>query len=90
MDENNQKQVEEVIALLETNLSAGNFDIVDLWLKNADLTELNSAAIIGALTMTYWGKDKLVNRQEFLNKAEPLLKERLGEERAEKLLLRRR
>lgn len=85
-----QKQVEEVLFWLEERLRHGEFNIVDLWLDNADPNCLNSTAILAALTITFWGKDKLTKRDGFLALAEPLLKERLGEERANKLLLHRR
>jgi hypothetical protein len=86
----NQHQVEEVLGWLEERLRYGEFHIVDLWLDNADPNCLNSTAIIAALSITFHGKDKLTKRDGFLALAEPLLKERLGEERANKLLLHRR
>jgi len=85
-----QLQVEQVIALLEERLRNGDFAFVDSWLNYADLDALSEASIIGALSITYWGKDKLSTRDAFLKRAEVVLKERLGEERAEKLLKRRR
>ncbi len=53
-----QKQVEEVLFWLEERLREGNFAIADLWLDNADPNCLNSTAILAALTITFWGKDK--------------------------------
>jgi hypothetical protein len=85
-----QAQVEGVIALLEEHLSDGDFAFVDLWFDHADLDALSPTSIIGALSISYWGKDKLTRREAFLQRAEIVLKEKLGEERAEKLLFRRR
>lgn len=85
-----QKQVEDVIMLLEKHLRDGDFGFVDSWLDRADLETLSSAAILGALTITFWGKEELSRRDDFLKRAEVVLKKNLGEERAEKLLVRRR
>jgi len=85
-----QKQVEGVIALLEEHLSDGDFQFVDNWFNYADLDALAPVSILGALTISYWGKDKLTRRESFLQRAEIVLKEKLGEERAEKLLKNRR
>lgn len=85
-----QKQVERVIALLEEHCRNGDFAFVDGWFDHADLDELSPTSIIGALTITYWGKQELSRRDAFLKRAEIVLKEKLGEERAEKLLARRR
>jgi hypothetical protein len=85
-----QKQLEGVIALLEEHLSDGDFQFVDNWFNYADLDALAPVSIIGALSISYWGKDKLNHREAFLKRAEIVLKEKLGEERAEKLLKNRR
>jgi len=87
---NDQKQLEETIGLLEKHLRDGDFTFVDEWLSNTDLTALSDASIVGALTITYWGKGKLAKRDEFLQRAEDQLIIHLGKERAEKLLERRR
>jgi hypothetical protein len=85
-----QAQLEDVIVLLEGHLSDGNFIFVDNWFDCADLDALSPTSIIGALSISYWGKDKLIRREFFLQRAEVVLKEKLGEERAEKLLFGRR
>jgi len=85
-----QKQVEGVIALLEEHCSDGDFAFVDNWFDHADLDALSPTSIIGALTITYWGKQELTRRDAFLQRAEIVLKDKLGEERAERLLCRRR
>ena len=87
---NDQAQLEGVIALLERHCSAGEFNLVDDWFDHADLDALSPTSIIGALSITYWGKKELTRRDAFLQRAEIVLKEKLGEERAEKLLFRRR
>lgn len=85
-----QKVVESVIGYLEQKLSEGKFSEVDLILKEADVTRLTPAALIAALSITFWGKGKLLERDDFLARVEPEVKKRLGEERGEKLLTRRR
>lgn len=85
-----QLQVENVIALLEEHLRNDDFTFVDNWMTYADLDTLSEASILGALTITFWGKDKLTTRDKFLKRAEYVLKARLGDERAEKLLKNRR
>lgn len=85
-----QKQVEEVIAFLEEHCSDGDFAFVDRWFDHADLEVLSPTSIVGALSITYWGKNELTRRDAFLQRAEIVLKEKLGSERAEKLLFRRR
>lgn len=85
-----QKQLEDVMMLLEEHLSDGDFTFVDNWLSYADLDALSDVSIIGALSITYWGKENLSRRDGFLKRAEVVLKKRLGEERAERLLKNRR
>jgi len=85
-----QLEVEKIIDYLEENLRNSNFEAVDTWLNTSIVSELTDAGIIAALTISYWGKEKLTQREDFLSRAEPILKERLGEERAEKLLRFRR
>lgn len=85
-----QARLEKVIELLEEHLSDGDFAFVDKWFDYADLDLLSDSSIIGALSITFWGKDKLTRRDAFLQRAEIILKKRLGEERAEKLLKNRR
>jgi len=87
---NDQAQLEGVIALLEEHLSNGDFQFVDNWFDHADLDALSPTSIVGALSISYWGKKELTRREAFLQRAEIVLKEKLGEERAEKLLFRRR
>ena len=85
-----QKQLENVIELLEEHLSDGDFTFVDSWFDYADLDVLSDVSIVGALSITYWGKENLSRRDAFLKRAEVVLKARLGEERAERLLKNRR
>lgn len=82
--------VYETISWLEGHLREGSFFIVDFWLENADLNQLSDTAIIGALSMTFHGKQELTKREGFLARAELHLKRNLGEERAENLLKNRR
>lgn len=85
-----QAELEGVIALLEQHLSDGDFAFVDSWFDHADLDALSPTSIIGALSISYWGKKELTRRDAFLQRAEIILKAKLGEERAEKLLKNRR
>jgi len=80
----------EVISWIEEQFRNGDFNIVDIWLANVGITMLSDTAIIGALSMTFWGKEKLFKRNDFLARAEPHLIKNLGKERAEKLLSNRR
>lgn len=82
--------VYETISWLEERLSDGEFNIVDFWLEHADLNQLSDTAIIGALSMTFWGKKELTKRDGFLARAEPHLQRNLGQIRAENLLKNRR
>lgn len=80
----------ELLDWLETNLSNSHFNVVNDYLKNIDIESLYSTDILLVLTITFYAKDKLINRNEFLEKAELILIKRLGEDRAEKLLFYRR
>jgi len=85
-----ESEIEAVVAWLEEHLRAGDFTAVDSYLKMVSLSDLESPSILGILTITFYGKDKLKNRAFFLEQAEVILKTRLGEVRAENLLKRRR
>lgn len=88
--EDDQKQVEDTIIFLENLLRNGEFATVDEYLSSVNLETLSSTSILGALTITFWGKDKLSKREQFLKRSEVILKKNLGETRAEKLLRWRR
>jgi hypothetical protein len=90
MGSDSQKKLEDVIAWLEDHLRHGRFNLVDQYLITVPVSELESSSIIGVLSITFWGKDKLSNRNIFLEQAESILKNRLGVERAENLLKNRR
>lgn len=87
---NNQKEVEDTVAWFEFNLRTGCFEQVNNILDNIDLTTLQAASILGILGLTYYAKGKLPGRPKFLERAEVVLKQNLGEERAERLLKNRR
>ena len=79
-----------LLSWLEENLRSGDFAIVDKYLSETIINSLDTEDILIVLTFTFWGKDKLFNRETFLALAEPVLKLRLGEERTIKLLKNRR
>lgn len=88
---NDQKQLENVVGLLERFLREGKPEEADQWLMNAKPEELASGSILGALTITcYSSEENLPHRKDFLIKAETVLRERLGDERANNLLKNRR
>jgi len=81
--------------ICEHLLSAGEFDLVDTILKEADPSRLTPAAIIAILTMTYhakahFAKRGLESRHAFVEGCEARMVECLGEERAERLMCTRR
>lgn len=69
----------------------GKFEEADAKLKSLDPAGIEDPAeLICVLTVTYWAKEHLPSRPAFLHKAEGLLVEKLGAERAERLLKNRR
>lgn len=83
---------EEFIAikLLAELLCLGSFEEADLSLQTYDVLQFESSTILIILTMTKMLRDKLPNRDEFLQRCENVLIDRLGEGRASRLLLKRR
>lgn len=82
--------LEHAVTVLEYELRNGNVSRVDNVLSLLDPEVLTPLIIIGILTITFWGKDYLTKRAEFLAKAEIALPKQLGTERAERLLQNRR
>lgn len=89
-DENDYNPAEDVLLELEPLLRKGEFTVVDAWLAREDPEDLDPVATLAALTITFWGKDKLTKRDLFLERAEVALKRQLGTQRAEALLRHRR
>ncbi len=81
---------QELLGWLEENLRHGNFELVDDYLARDNPERLTEVGMLIVLTITFHGKEHLANRNIFLEKVEPLLKARLGVERAENLLKNRR
>jgi len=80
----------DLLGWLEKNLREGNFSIIDKYLNDTSVNDLESVDILIILTITFWGKDNLPNRNIFLQRSEHVLKARLGVERGESLLKYRR
>ncbi len=90
MENSSQKNLEDLVCWLEKTLRAGNFDLVDQYLLNVSVIDLESASILAVLNFTSFERKKFMNREMFLEQAESVLKNRLGAERSENLLKNRR
>lgn len=82
--------IHKVFCLLEELLRNGNFEEVDIFLDDINVKLLTPIALLSFLTITFHGKKHLINRLDFLIRAEEQIRTVLGDERTEKLLLRRR
>jgi hypothetical protein len=89
-EEAEQTEIESVLDTLESDLRRGMFARVDEWLRVTEPAALFPATVLAALSITFWGKHRLHQRDAFLERAERSLVERLGAERAERLLEHRR
>ena len=74
----------------ERLLRAGDFGAVDNMLISTDPDDLDTAPLLALLTITFHGKHKLDGRAPFFAWSEKILVQRLGVERAGRLLERRR
>jgi len=90
MENNSQNNLEDLVAWLEVNLRKGKYDLVDLYLLNVSVADLEPSCILAVLNFTSFERDKFKNRVLFLEQAESILKNRLGNDRAESLLKFRR
>lgn len=70
--------------------SAGKFTESNEALKTIDLTKLDATLLVGLVGITHPAKNKLPARVEVVNAVEVRLKELVGPERAERLLVNRR
>lgn len=75
---------------LEWHLRNGEFDDVDAVLVELEPARLGTAVLLVVLTITWHGRDDLLERDGFVLRAERALRERLGAARAEALLASRR
>jgi len=80
------------IITLEAMLRAGEYKSVDTWLRTCidAASEPQPAVLLGILTITFYGKPHLKEREAFLQYAQAILIKRLGAERTENLLKNRR
>lgn len=74
----------------EDKLRAGKWDEVDRMLDDQLVDSLSEATLLTVLTLTWFGKSYLKRRDDFMERAERSLRNRLGDERAENLLRNRR
>ncbi len=88
--DNQQEQLQAVLDRLEEDLRLGRDDEADRWLSSANPDDLYPVTVLGALSITFWAKDRLAQRVAFLERAERSLRTRLGDERTEALLIHRR
>jgi hypothetical protein len=88
--------VADAIMFIEEWRRDGMDFIIEAFISNLDLTKITPAVMIGILTVTKHIQDDkefgrpIHSRARFLEQAEKLMKEQLGEERTEKLLELRR
>lgn len=68
----------------------GRFDDADEHLKGLDPDALEPGDVVCVLSATYCVRERLSSRPAFLARAEVVLAEKLGAERAERLLKNRR
>jgi hypothetical protein len=85
-----QAAVEKLLAGFEADLRAARPQLVDAALKRLDARRLVPAVLIAALTITVPAKPVLHERASFLLRAEAVLRETLGDDRAAALLATRR
>ncbi len=90
MENDSQKNLENLVAWLEQTLRNGKFTVIDQYLYSVSVCDLETGSILAVLNFTSFEKDKFTNRDCFLEQAESVLKNRLGVERAENLLKNRR
>lgn len=84
------RTVYAAVGVLEDRLRKGQFKGADSFLERAPVEEMDPAVLLGMLTITFWGKERILGRPAFFVRAEARMIEVLGEERALKLLETRR
>ncbi len=85
-DDDEDERMDLVFEALDDAFCAGEFALVDARLPLVDVTQHNPTVLLGILTMTWHAKEHLPSRPAFLDAAEASMRERLGNERAAKLL----
>lgn len=89
-DDQDQMALEHALAYLEPTLRAGRFAEADEYLTALDVGAASPLVLIGILSLTFWGKEKMLARPAFLVRAEERVRATLGPARAESLLAARR
>lgn len=89
-ESNEQRALERAISTFERLLRAGRFTEADALLEKAQVRRLGPSVLVGILTITFHGKDRLPHREGFLRRAESVLYDVIGKDRAERLLTGRR
>jgi hypothetical protein len=79
-----------MLLLLEPLLRNAHMAEADKVLSDADVEALLTPTLLAVLSLTWHAKADLYTRQGFLERAETVLVELLGKERAERLLKNRR
>lgn len=85
-----QREGEEVLAGFEHWLSQSMFQQADDLLRILRIEKCSPAALLAVLAITFYAKDKLQHRDDFLARVEALLISQLGAPRAAALLANRR
>lgn len=78
------------VSALDNMLSHGHFSGADRFLERAPVEDMDPSVLLGMLSLTFWGKERIWGRPAFLIRAEARMIEVLGEERTLKLLENRR
>lgn len=86
----NMENTENTLRLLNDLLSYGDFEAVDRILVHENTVTQSPATLLAILSITYYAKDKLRNRDQFVIKVEQVLAKELGVNRANELLKNRR
>jgi hypothetical protein len=81
-----QKAVEITLSNFEALLRAGDFAGVDELLECSPVDDDTPAEIVAVLSITFYGKDQLRERDAFVERARAFLTDKLGAERARALL----
>ena len=84
-----QRAVEITLANFEALLRAGDFAGVDELLECSPVDDDTAAEILAVLSITFYAKDQLRERAEFVERARAFLIDKLGAERARALMVHR-
>lgn len=85
-----QAVAESTLRIFEILLRRAAFVQVDMLLHELDPSAQHTAEIIAILTITFHGKVRLVERAGYFERAEGILRARVGDEHSDRLLEPRR